>query len=93
MRYTEWFSLLFPREYSDFASLGQPFNDLGFIVCIMDASLSELSRIAILLPVVMPVSPAVRPKTEHIHLKESEVGKCVIYRRVFLPDKSFWKYI
>lgn len=61
---------LFPREYSDFAGLGQPLNDLGFIVSIMDASLPELSGVAVLFPVVVPVSPAVCPETKHIHLEE-----------------------
>lgn len=71
---------LFPREYSDFASLGQPLDDLGFVVSVVDAGLPELSGVAVLLPVVVPVSPAVRPETKHINLEESQrasVGKVV----------------
>lgn len=61
---------LFPRKYSDFASLGQLLDDLGLIVRVMDAGLPELSGIAVLLPVVVPVSPTVCPKTKDIHLRE-----------------------
>lgn len=80
---------LFPREYSDFASLGQPLDDLGFIVGVMDTGLPELSGVAVLLPVVVPVSPAVRSKTKDIHLEESgdREAKCVIYKSVSLPDQ------
>ena len=73
---------LFPREYSDFASLGQPLNDLGFIVSIMDAGLPELSGVAVLLPVVVPVSPTVRPKTEDVHLDEIDKKQVCDYTRI-----------
>lgn len=62
---------LFPREHGDFAGLGQPLDDLGFIVRIVDPGLPELSRVAVLLPVVVPVSTAVRPKAEDIDLEDS----------------------
>lgn len=42
----------------------------------MDTSLPELSGVAVLFPVVVPVSPAVCPETKHIHLEESRrVGR------------------
>ena len=61
----------FSREYCDFSSLGQLLNDLSLEICIMDAGLPELPGIAVLLPVVVPVSSAVRPEAKHIHLKGS----------------------
>lgn len=61
----------FPREYCDFSGLGQLLNDLSFIICIVDAGLPELPRVAVLLPVVVPVSSAVRPEAKHVHLKGS----------------------
>lgn len=66
---------LFPREYGDFAGLGEPLNDLSFEVGIVDPGFPELSGVAVLLPVVVPVSPAVRPKTKHIHLITNVQGK------------------
>lgn len=82
---------LFSREYSDFASLGQPLDDLGFVVCVVDAGLPELSGVTVLLPVVVPVSPAVCPETKHIHLEESQrmsAGKQVCdYKCVSLQDE------
>ena len=63
---------LFPREDGDFASLGQLLNDLRFKVSIVDAGLPELSGVAVLLPVMVPVSSAVRPKSKHIDLEESK---------------------
>lgn len=68
---------LFPRKYSDFASLGQKLDNVGFIVCVVDTGLPELSWVAVLLPVVVPVSTAVCSKTKHIYLEENrrECGK------------------
>ena len=60
---------LLSTEYSDFARLGQTLDDLGFVVCIVDASYAELTRVAVLLPVVVPVTPTVCPETKHIHLQ------------------------
>lgn len=74
---------LFPGEYSDFASLRQPLDDLGFIVGIVDAGLPELSGVAVLLPVVVPVSSTVCPESKHIHLEES--------RRVVQHDPRIYR--
>lgn len=74
---------LFPGEYSDFASLCQPLDDLGFIVGIVDAGLPELSGVAVLLPVVVPVSSTVCPESKHIHLEES--------RRVVQHDPRIYR--
>lgn len=83
---------LFPREYSDFASLSQPLDDLSFVVCVVDAGLPELPGVAVLLPVVVPVSPAVRPEAKHIHLQESQrvsAGKLLCYYKcVSLQDED-----
>ncbi|TNN71123.1 Alanine--tRNA ligase, cytoplasmic [Liparis tanakae] len=62
----------FSREYSDLASLGQVLDDLGFVVGVVDAGLPELSGVAVLFPVVVPIPPAVCPETKHIHLRESQ---------------------
>lgn len=59
---------LFSRKDCDFASFGQPLNDLGFVVCVVDAGLPEFSGVAVLLPVVVPVSTAVCTETKHVHL-------------------------
>lgn len=62
---------LLPREHGDLAGLGQPLDDLGFVVRVVDAGLPEFSRVAVLLPVVVPVPTAVRPKAEDIDLEDS----------------------
>lgn len=60
----------FPRKHCDFPGFGQILNDLRFVVCVVNAGLPELPRVAVLLPVVVPVSSAVCSKAEHINLKE-----------------------
>lgn len=50
---------------SDLAFLGQAVDDLCFKLCTVDSSLPEGSSIAILLPVVMPVSLLVCTITKH----------------------------
>lgn len=62
---------LFPREHGDFAGLGQPPHDLGFVVGIVDPGLPEFSGVAVLLPVVVPVPTAVRPKAKDVDLEDS----------------------
>lgn len=60
----------FPRKHCDFPGFGQILNDLRFEVCVVNAGLPELPRVAVLLPVVVPVSSAVCSKAEHINLEE-----------------------
>lgn len=62
---------LFSWEYGDFSGLGQPLNDLGLVVCVVDAGLPELSGVAVLLPVVVPVPTAVRPEAEDVDLEDT----------------------
>ena len=71
--------LSLPREHGDLAGLNQVLDDLGLIVGVMDPRLPELSRVAVLLPIVVPVSPAVSAKPKHIHLR------CQIIHRNHCP--------
>lgn len=65
------YRLSLPRKDGDLASFGQALYDLGFVICVMDTCFTELSRVAVLLPVVVPVPPAVCPKPEYIHLDQN----------------------
>lgn len=66
---------LFPREYCDLSGLGQPLDDLGFVVCVVNAGLPELSGVAVLLPVVVPVSSTVCAETEDVDLEGEREGR------------------
>lgn len=55
----------------DLASFGQAFYDLGFVIRVMDSCFTELSRITVLFPVVVPVTPVVCAKAEYIHLDQN----------------------
>lgn len=70
-------SPLFAGEHRDFARFGQSLNNLSLIVSIMHAGLPELSGIAVLFPVVVPVATAVCSKTKHIHLKKKKESQKV----------------
>lgn len=59
----------FSREHCDLRGLGQLLDDLGFVVSVVDPGLPEFSGVAVLLPVVVPVSSAVSPETEHVDLR------------------------
>lgn len=80
---------LFPREYSDFARLSQPLDDLGLVVGVVDSSLPELSRVTVLLPVVVPVSPAVGPEAKDVHLEERRrrglYSLIYVYIYIYIP--------
>lgn len=56
------------RKNCDLASFGQVLYDLSLIICIMNTCFTELSRVAVLFPVVVPVPPAVCTKAKYIHL-------------------------
>lgn len=58
----------FSGKDGDLAGFGQRVNDLGLVVGIVDPRLAELSRIAVLFPVVVPVSSAIGAEAKYIHL-------------------------
>lgn len=62
---------LLPGEDGDLAGLGQPLDYLGLVVGVVDPGLPEFSRVAVLLPVVVPVSTAVGPKAKDVDLEDS----------------------
>lgn len=53
----------------DLAGLGQHVDDVGLEVGVVHAGLPELARVPVILPVVVPVAPAVGPKPVHVHLQ------------------------
>lgn len=52
----------------DLAGLGQHIDDVGLEVGVVHTGLPELARIPVILPVVVPVAPAVGPEPVHVHL-------------------------
>lgn len=53
----------------DLAGLGQHVDDVGLEVGVVHAGLPELARVPVILPVVVPVAPAVGPEPVHVHLQ------------------------
>lgn len=51
------------------AGLGQHVDDVGLEVGVVHAGLPELARVPVILPVVVPVAPAVSPEPVHVHLQ------------------------
>ena len=58
-----------PSVDLDLAGLGQHVDDVGLEVGVMHARLPELARVPVILPVVVPVAPAVGPEPVHVHLR------------------------
>lgn len=54
----------------DFSLPGKRVNKLCLKVCIVHSSFTEFASIAVVFPVVMPVSPTVCTKAKNIHLRE-----------------------
>lgn len=69
--------LSLPRKDSDLASFGQALYYLGLVICVMYTCFSELSRVAVLLPIVVPIPPAVCPEAEYIHLEQNRTGQII----------------
>lgn len=61
---------LLPGEDGDLAGLGQPLDDLGLVVGVVHAGLPELARVAVLLPVVVPVPAAVGAEAKDVDLED-----------------------
>lgn len=53
----------------DFAGLSQHVDDVRLEVGVVHASLPELARVPVILPVVVPVAPTVGPEPVHVHLQ------------------------
>lgn len=53
----------------DLAGLSQHVYDVGLEVGVVHAGLPELARVPVILPVVVPVAPAVGPEPVHVHLQ------------------------
>lgn len=53
----------------DLAGLGQHVDDVGLEVGVVHSRLPELPRVPVILPVVVPVAPAVGPEPVHVHLQ------------------------
>lgn len=66
---------LLPREDGDLSSLGQLLDHLGLVVRVVDAGLPELSGVAVLLPVVVPVPTAVGPEAKDVDLEDSRANQ------------------
>lgn len=66
---------LIPWEDGDLSGPGQLLDDLGLVVGVVDAGLPELSGVAVLLPVVVPVPTAVGPEAKDVDLKDSTANQ------------------
>ena len=64
---------LLPGVNCYLAGLGQPLDDLRFVVGVVNPRLAELPRVAVLLPVVVPVTATVGPEAKHVHLEAGGV--------------------
>lgn len=53
----------------DLAGLGQHVDDVGLEVGVVHSRLPKLARVPVILPVVVPVAPAVGPEPVHVHLQ------------------------
>ena len=58
-----------PSVDLDLAGLGQHVDDVRLEVGVVHARLPELARVPVILPVVVPVAPAVGPEAVHVHLR------------------------
>lgn len=59
----------------DFSLPGKCVNKLCLKVCIMHSSFTEFASIAVVFPIVMPVSPTVCTEAKNIHLVTDMEGK------------------